>query len=594
MMTIEGLIVLLILIIAVALFASERWRVDFIALGVMVLLMALGVVTPREGVSGFSNPATVTIASMFVLSAGMQSTGALDALGERIVRMARNSEARLVVALMLAVGLLSAVVLNTAVVAVFIPITLKIARDSRLSPGRLLMPLSFGAMLGGTMTLIGTSTNLLVSGIASASGLPPFGMLDFAPLGVIVLVVGILYMVLVGRRLIPDRLVEDSLLDKYGVREYLSEVVVLPNSRLVGRRLDDAHLSERLDITVLDILRDGRTIKLPGASRHIRPGDVLLVRAPLEALLAVRDEAGLEILPELKLAADLFENGEDVALAEAVVAADSPLIGYSLKELNFRRRYGAVAIAIQRKGEPIYDKLGHETLMAGDMLLLLGRKKTLRELKRNPDFLLLLDVPIPLRRRRARWASVIMIGVVLVAMLGWLPVMTVALTGAFLMVVTGVLSLDEAYASLDTRVLVMLAGILSLEAAMENSGLAEWLAHQMLQVVGASSPIILIGAFYLLAMLLTEAMSNQATAVVLAPLAISTAVAMGASPTPFLMAVTFAASASFMTPVGYQTNTMIYGAGGYRFFDFTRVGAPLNLLLWIVCSVAIPFIWPLW
>ncbi len=593
-MTPESVTVLLVLIVAVALFASERWRVDFIALAVMLVLMVLGIVTPREGVSGFSNPATITIAAMFVLSAGMQSTGALDALGERIVRMARNSETRLVVTLMLAVGLLSAFVLNTAVVAVFIPITLKIARDSRLAPGRLLMPLSFGAMLGGTMTLIGTSTNLLVSGIAAASGLRPFGMFDFAPLGVIVLTVGILYMVLVGRRLIPDRLIEDSLLDKYGVREYLSEVVVLPNSRLVGRRLDDARLSERLDITVLDILRDGRTIKLPGASRHIRPGDVLLVRAPLTALLSVRDEAGLEILPELKLAADLFEQGDDVGLAEAVVAPGSPLIGYSLKEINFRQRYGAVAIAIQRKGQPIFDKLGRETLMAGDVLLLLGRKKTLRELQRSPDFLLLLDVPLPLRRRRARWAIVIMAGVVLVSMLGWAPVMVVALAGAFLMVVMGVLTLDEAYAALDKRVLVMLAGILSLEAAMENSGLAEWLAHHMLQIVGAGSPILIVAAFYLLAMLLTEAMSNQATAVVLAPLAISTALAMNASPTPLLMAVTFAASASFMTPVGYQTNTMIYGAGGYRFFDFTRVGAPLNLLLWIVSSLAIPLIWPLW
>ena len=593
-MTLEGFIVLAILIVSVVLFATERLRVDFIALGVMIVLIVLGIVTPKEGVAGFVNSATITIAAMFVLSAGLQRAGALNSLGVLIKRWAGTSENQMILVFMLTAAVLSAFVLNTAVVAMFIPVVVKIAHDSDIAPSRLLMPLSFGAMLGGTLTLIGTSTNLLVNGIAVQAGLPAFGMFDFAPLGIIVLLTGVVYMMTLGRKLLPKQRLEEDLLDKYGIREYLSEVVVLPKSKLVGKRLIESELGQRFDITVLDILRDGRTIHMPGASRHFRPGDVILVRASLEDILAIRESEGLAILPARKLCDDAIGNGNNVGMAEVVVAGGSPLIGYSLKEVNFRQRYGAITIGIQRHGQPLYSKLGHQTMMTGDVLLVLGRKEVLREMQRNTDFIMLLDVPLPQEQRRAPWAAVIMLGVVVVTMLGLLPVMVAALTGAFLMVATGILDLDEAYGALDKRVLVMLGSILALEAAMENSGLAEWGSQLVIEMVGQGSPWLLVGVFYLMSMILTETMSNQATAVVMAPLAISTAHTLGANPVPLLMAITFAASASFMTPIGYQTNTMIYGAAGYRFFDFTRVGTPLNLLLWIVCTLAIPFIWPLY
>ncbi len=590
---IEGLAVLVILIAALVAFATERIRIDLVALGVMVLLMVLGIVSPKEGLSGFSNPATVTIAAMFVLSAGLQRTNLPTLVGTRIVSLANESEGRLIVLLMLTTALLSAFILNTAVVAVFIPIALRIANEMKISPSRLLMPISFGAILGGTLTLIGTSTNLLVSSIAAQSGLEPFSFFAFAPFGIITLAAGLLYMATIGRKLLPNRPIESDLLDKYHIREYLSQIEVRPNSPLIGKKLGDLNLGKRYDITFLDILRDGRTILLPGASRHIRANDIILVRGPLDKLLELQKIEGLDIVPLNKLPEEFLSKGNELGMAEVVVAPQASIMGFTIKELNFRQRFGVVAIGMLRRGMSIIGKFTHEPIMAGDMLLVVGERKNLAKLSNNPDFLLLVDVPMPaVRSTKAFWALAIMAGVVIAAILG-APIVVSALAGSLMMIVTRVLTLDDAYHALDKRVLVMLAGILSLEAAMENSGLAQWLSESILYLLDPAPAWLIVGTFYLLSMLLTETMSNQATAVVLAPLAISAANMMGANPTPLLMAITFAASASFMTPVGYQTNTMIYNTGNYRFLDFTKVGTPLNILLLILATIFIPMIWPL-
>ncbi len=596
---IEGLTVLVILVIALVAFATERVRVDLVALGVMVTLMVLGIVTPQEGLAGFSNPATVTIATMFILSAGLQRTNLPALAGERLIHLANKSERRLIFWLMLSTALLSAFILNTAVVAVFIPIALRIAREMKLAPSRLLIPISFGAILGGTLTLIGTSTNLLISSIAAQSGLEPFSFFMFAPFGAISLAAGVLYMVILGRKLLPDRPIETDLLDKYHVREYLSQIRVRPDSPLIGKKLGELDLGKRFDITILDILRDGRTILLPGASRHIRANDVILVRAPLDKLLELQKIEGLEIVLPEDLPPHLLEKREDLGMAEVVVAPQASIIGFTIKELNFRQRFGVVAIGMLRRGMSLTGKFTHEPIMPGDMLLVVGEKKDLIRLSNNPDFLLLVNVEPPFasilspQPTQAVRAMAIMIGVMVAAVLG-APIVVSALAGALLMVITRVLTLDEAYAALDKRVLVLLAGILSLEAAMENSGLASWLSQALLQWLDPAPPWVIVGVFYLLSMLLTSAMSNQATAVVLAPLAISAAHMMHANPIPLLMAVTFAASSSFITPVGYQTNTMIYNTGNYRFLDFTRVGLPLNLLLLVLATIFIPIIWPLY
>ncbi len=591
---IEGYVVFAVLVVALVAFATERVRIDFVALAVMVVLILFGIVSPQEGLSGFSNPATITIAAMFVLSAGLQRTEAPAIAGNYIIRMANQSEKRLILLLMLATGILSAFILNTAVVAVFIPIVLRISKEMDIPPSRLLMPMSFGAILGGTLTLIGTSTNLLVSSIAAQAGLQPFGFFDFAPLGMITLAAGVLYMFFIGRRLLPKRPVESDLLGKYEVREYLSEIVVRPDSPLVGKNLGSLDLAERYDITVLDILRDGRTIQLPGSSRRIWANDVILVRGSLEQLLALQKAEKLEIMPISEMKEQALSMDDEIGLAEVVVAPASSILGFTIKELNFRQRYGVEAIGMLRRGMSLTGKFTHESIMSGDMLLVVGEKSNLTRLRNNPDFLLLLDVPMPAPHSSQAFGAIgIMAAVVFAAILG-APIVVSALAGALLMVATGILSLDDAYAALDKRVLVLLAGILSLEAAMVNSGLAQWMGDALLNFFGDAQPWLLVGAFYLMSMLLTAAMSNQATAVVLAPLAISTAQTLAASPVPFLMAITFAASASFMTPVGYQTNTMIYNTGRYKFTDFTKVGLPLNLILFILSTLLIPIFWPLY
>ena len=592
-MMIEGLVVLGILIVALVAFATERVRVDLVALSVMVVLMVLGIITPMEGLAGFSNPATITIAAMFVLSSGLQRTNLPALAGTRIINAANKSEKRMILLLMATTAILSAFILNTAVVAVFIPIVLRIAKETGIAPSRLLMPISFGAILGGTLTLIGTSTNLLVSSIAAQSGLEPFSFFAFAPFGIITVAAGLLYMVTLGHKLLPDRPVQDDLLDKYQVREYLSQIEVRPNSPLIGKKLGDLDLGKRYDITILDILRDGRTILLPGAERHIRANDVILVQGPLDKLLELQKIEGLELLPREELPAQVLSKEEELAMAEVVVAPQASIMGFTIRELDFRQRFGVVAIGMLRRGMTLIGEFSLEPIMAGDMLLVVGDKRNLVKLSKNPDFLLLVDVPMPpVRNSKAIWAVGIMAAVIVTAVLG-APIVVSALAGALLMVVTGVLTLDEAYASLDKRVLVLLAGILSLEAAMENSGLAQWLSENLLYFLDPATPWLLVGAFYFLSMLLTSAMSNQATAVVLTPIALSTAQMMGVNPIPLLMAITFAASASFMTPIGYQTNTMIYGSGDYRFSDFVKVGLPLNMILLLLATIFIPIIWPL-
>jgi di/tricarboxylate transporter len=590
-MTFEILLILCILIGAVVCFATERLPVDLVALLVLSALLASRVLTPEEAISGFSNTATVTVAAMFVLSAGLARTGVVNLLGRRLAVAGRLGLLPTLISLMLLIGIVSAFINNTAAVAIFLPIVLGLARDMGISPSKLLIPLSFASMFGGVCTLIGTSTNILVSSIAEQHGLAPFRMFELSSLGVVMFAAGALYLLTFGVRIIPDRRVGADLTQSYGMGDYLTEILVLPESPAVGRPLSESPLVRDLDLDVLEIHRDGRLLTTPGAGTVLEAGDLLRVRCDIEKIRRAEKQEGIVLKSGLKWREEDLHASE-AALLEVVIAPGSALEGKTLKESGFRQIYGGTALAIRQRGELMRERLGTTRLRSGDVLLVEVRRDRIEALKRIPDFVIVSEIDLgEPRRGKLLLALAIVAGVVATAALGILPIVGSAILGSVLLVLTRCLTLEEAYQAIEWRVIFLLGGILPLGIALETSGAARLLSSLLVDTIGIWGPVAMVSAFYLLTSLLTEAMSNNATAALLAPIAISAADSLGVDPRPFLVAVTFAASASFMTPVGYQTNTLIYGPGHYRFTDFLRVGTPLNLLFWLIATLLIPRLW---
>lgn len=590
-MTYEIILVLAILAGAVACFVSERLPVDLVALLVLSALLASGVLTPGQAVSGFSNTATVTVAAMFVLSAGLARTGAVNLLGRRLAMVGRLGFRPTLLALMVFIGVISAFINNTAAVAIFLPIVLGLSRDMGISPSKLLIPLSFASMFGGVCTLIGSSTNILVSSIAEQHGQPPFRMFELSRLGLVLFAVGSLYMLTAGVRIVPERRGGADLTQSYEMGEYLTEILVLPESPAVGRPLRESPLVRDLDLDVLEIHRGGRPLTAPGAETFLEAGDLLRVRGDLQKIRRAEEQEGIVLKSGLKWRDEDLQSSE-AALLEAVIAPGSALEGQTLKEAGFRQIYGGTALAIRHRDEIMRERLGTTRLRSGDVLLIEIRRDRMEALRRNPDFVIVSEVGLDEPRRgKLLLAVAIVAGVVASAAADLLPIMGSAILGSVLLVLTRCITLEEAYKGIEWRVIFLLGGILPLGIALETTGAARLLSSLLVDTIGAWGPVALVSAFYLLTSLLTEAMSNNATAALLAPIAVSAAAALGVDPRPFLVAVTFAASASFMTPVGYQTNTLIYGPGHYRFSDFLRVGAPLNLLFWLLATLLIPRFW---
>ncbi len=588
-MTFEIVFVLVILAAAVVCFATECLSVDLVALLVLCALLGSGLLTPEQAVSGFSNPATVTVAAMFVLSAGLSRTGVVNLLGQRLARVGSRGLRPTLVALMVLIGFVSAFINNTAAVAIFLPVVIRLARDMKISPSKLLIPLSFASMFGGVCTLIGTSTNILVSSIAEQHGLAPIGMFELAPLGLVLFAAGGLYLLTAGIRLIPDRRTGADLAQSYGMGDYLTEILVLPEASVVGRPLRESKLVRDLDLDVLEISRDGRLLN-PGAETVLAAGDLLRVRCDVQKIRRAEEQEGIVLKSGLKWRDE--DHASDAVLLETVIAPGSALEGQTLKETGFRQIYGGTALAIRHRGELMRERLANTRLRSGDVLLVEVHRDRVEALQRSPDFVIVSEVGLDEPRRgKLLVAIAIVVGVVAAATLGLLPIVGSAILGSVLLVLTRCITLDEAYQAIEWRIVFLLGGILPLGIALEKSGAAQLLSSLLVNTVGAWGPVALVSAFYLLTSLLTEAMSNNATAALLAPIAISTAVALDVDPRPFLIAVTFAASASFMTPVGYQTNTLIYGTGHYKFADFLRVGTPLNLLFWLIATLLIPRFW---
>jgi di/tricarboxylate transporter len=586
-MPLEALLVLAILVGAVALFISEKYPIDFVALLVLGVLLLFGLVTPAEGISGFSNPATVTVAAMFILSAGLQKTGATAVVGQLMVRFGKSYFTALVV-IMGTITVISAFVNNTAAVAVFIPLVMVVANRRKIAASRLLIPLSYASQFGGVCTLVGTSTNLLVSSISDEAGYGAFSMFEFSRMGLILFVTGVLFFLLFGRWLLPERKAQE-LAVTYQLGEYITELRVAENSPLVGKSVLESRLGQDHDVTVLRLLHVTKAVWAP-LRQPVMGGDVLLVRGKVDELMRLRDSAKLELNVDFKLRDETLQS-EDLRLVQALVAPGADLIENTLKDLDFRNRYKALVLAIQRRGEPIRDKLNSVSLRLGDALLIQAHESQIRELRKDKNFIVLDEVPGVALRHKAPLVLGILAAVVGLAAVGVLPILVTAILGCLAMVLSRCLRLEEAYHAINWQVIFLLGGILPLGIAMQKSGAAGLIAGRAVGMVGDMGPIAVLAVVYLMTSVMTDTMSNNAAAVLLAPIAISTAEQIGVDPRPFLMAITFAASTGFSTPVGYQTNTMIYNAGGYKYTDFLRTGVPLSILFWIMSVIFIPRLW---
>lgn len=590
-MTVEMLLLSAIIAGAVLLFALEVFPVDKVSVLVLSSLVVFDLVSPQQAIAGFGNPATVVVACMLALSYGIQNTGALNYLSDTLVHLAQKSEFRLLFSIIVAVGILSAFINNTAAVALFLPLTIAVAGEQRLDPSKLLMPMSFAAMFAGTCTLIGSSTNLLVYSLALDHLNWEIGMFEFSQVGLIFFAVGTCYLLFIGRYLVPSRRTRDSLTKEYRLRNFVTELILKDDSPLIGKSIADSNFREGYGLEVIEILRG--TIKLlPSAKEtQLQEGDILLVQGDPQTLLQIQESQGVSIKALTVEDQDLED--ENIILVEAFISPVSGLVDSTLKEVNFRQTYKANALAIRSHGRTIREKIGKIRLEYGDSLLILTSREQLQLLMKSSDFLVLEEVPRTfVRKDKIYYAVGIFLGIVALVSLNVLSIVEASVLGVGLMLLTGCLRLQDLYSHLSWQTIVMLACLIPVGSAMENTGLASLIATTLVGELDVLGPVAVLSGIYLLTSLLTSVMTNNATAILMIPISLSTAQQLQVHPEPFVMAVLFAASASFMTPIGYQTNLFIFGPGGYKFSDFLKVGGPLSLIFWILASLIIPLFWP--
>ncbi|MEN8151329.1 MAG: SLC13 family permease [Planctomycetota bacterium] len=591
--TLEMAVVLGVVVATLVLFSKEVLSPDLVALLAVVTLMLVGVATPATALAGFSNPAVHTIAAMFAISAGIIKTGIIEKFGHRLIHLGGESPTRVFFITLVTVVVLSAFVNNTPIIVMMIPVALGIAAHHDMPASKLLIPISYASILGGSCTLIGTSTNLVVSGIATEKGLAPLSMFEMVPVGLVFAVLGVLYLMLVGRRVLPERQTVTSSVSGGKIREYVTELVIRPGSPLIGRRLGETDLTKDDRLRILEVIRGDEILWPPLGLTVLRADDILLVKGSVGEILAAGRRTGVEIIPDLapeSVKIDALSH----TLAEAVVTPGSRFEGATIGEIGFRRHFGVSVLALQRHGRHrIREKVGRLRLLLGDILLVQGDAGAIERLREEEGIVLLEGVEENVvQRHRAPLALAILAGVILAATFSPLPVVACALVGAGLMVATRCISPRELYRSLDVRTLVLVAAMIGVGLTAERTGTTAWIAGHLLAVVEPLGPYGALAMVYLVTNVLTEFLSNAAAAVLMVPLAINTAQDMGVSERPFVLAVAFAASAAFSTPVGYQTNTIVYGPGGYRFSDYPKAGLPLNLLFLVVATILIPVFWP--
>ena len=597
-MTPDIILVMVLLLFGFIMFVTEAFSIDVTAMILLTILFMLGYLTPSEALSGFSNPAVITIAFLFIISRALQKTRILEYLIVRVRRLADKSILIGRAVYLFTIGVASAVVNNTAIVAIFMPVSIRLAQKYKMSPSKMLIPLSYSAILGGTLTLVGTSTNLLVNSIyVKVPDVEPMGMFEFFKYGSILMFVGLLYILFIAPMILPSRTSTSSLTKSYRLGGYLTEMRITAESPLNGRTCLERGINKNYDVMVLDILRDNKMITNMIRLTKLKEGDVLFVRGTLENFLRMKEVEKVALLTDEKLTQEELEQEDNVVL-ECLITDKSNLVGKSLMKSNFRRRFGSFILAIRREGTIVREKIAHVILSAYDTLLVYGPKNKVNELSKTNEFVVLGEVDAELRKQRFWWMTiVVIIGTIALAALGFMPIVKSAMLGVVILLALKILTPQESYQSINWQVIILISALIPVGIVIQKTGTAGWIAGLISSatesVPSEWQPRVLLALIYLITIFLTEISSNAATAIIMTPISIAVAQQMGFDPRAFVFAVAFAASASFITPVGYQTNLMVYGPGGYKFSDYIRVGFPLAFIFWIMAIFILPILWPI-
>jgi di/tricarboxylate transporter len=597
-MTPDIIFVIVLLLLGFIMFVTEMFSIDVTAMILLTILFMLGYLTPSEALSGFSNPAVITIAFLFIISRALQKTRILEYLIVRVRRLADKSILIGRAVYLFTIGVASAVVNNTAIVAIFMPVSIRLAQKYKMSPSKMLIPLSYSAILGGTLTLVGTSTNLLVNSIyVKVPGVEPMGMFEFFKYGAILMLVGLLYILFIAPMILPSRTSTSSLTKSYRLGGYLTEMRITAESPLNGRTCLERGINKNYDVMVLDILRDNKMITNMIRLTKLKEGDVLFVRGTLENFLRMKEVEKVALLTDEKLTQEELEQEDNVVL-ECLITDKSDLVGKSLMTSNFRRRFGSFILAIRREGTIVREKIAHVILSAYDTLLVYGPKNKVNELSKTNEFVVLGEVDAELRKQRFWWMTiVVIIGTIALAALGFMPIVKSAMLGVVILLALKILTPQESYNSINWQVIILISALIPVGIVIQKTGTAGWIAGLISSatesVPSEWQPRVLLALIYFITIFLTEISSNAATAIIMTPISIAVAQQMGFDPRAFVFAVAFAASASFITPVGYQTNLMVYGPGGYKFSDYIRVGFPLAFTFWIMAIFVLPILWPI-
>lgn len=572
-------------------FVREKWSPDIVVAIAVAALLVTELLTPHEVLSVLSNSAPVTIACMFVLSAALERTGCIDALGNWLGDLVGDSPTRVLAGLMLTALAVSAFLNNTPVVAILTPVAIALAKRAHSSPSKLLIPLSYATVLGGMLSMIGTSTNILVDGVARKAGLEPFGMFEITPAALAFCGVGFVYLMLFSHRLLPDRETLSRQLRPNVERTFMSELLVPHDSPVIGKTLGEAHLNGGSGLQVLKIFRGDEQLSEPGHATVLAAGDLLLLHGHVKDVVDLRQNGHLA-----------FNRGEDfetvvdhdVILAEAIVGRNSRYSHRPMRDLDLTARYGINVLAVHRQDENVQSNLDDFQLQFGDVMLVEGTPAQIRRFAENGDLISLNAVQErAYRRDKAPIAILATLAVVILSAFSFMPIEGLAIIAGAVVLGTRCLDVEDAYKAVDWKVLSLIFGMLAISIAMDKVGLVDLVVNHTMAALPDASPLLMLGFVYLLTTILTEILSNNAVAVLVTPLAIGIAQSLGLDPRPFVVAVMFAASVSFATPIGYQTNTFVYNAGGYRFSDFLRIGIPLNILMMIVAMLVLPLVWPL-